>query len=225
MSGQDFFRARRHRGARRLPRRLRAGRRSPRSPSSTDRCRTMRCWRSGRSATSAALAMLAGAAADRAARRAAVDRRGHLPARHQLRVAQRIPDRDAEVRDRERRLPGAAARRGRRAGGAAVSRATRTPPPRCSTQGAPTRDPARAAIALALGTVALRNTRCSLKVLEQQTRRSTPLPSCCARRSTCSRRTSRRSGSSSACAAPTGRPPDGSPARKVAARLIQKLEF
>lgn len=35
-------------------------------------------------------------------------------------------------------------------------------------QGAPTRDPARAAIALALGTVALRNTALLMKVLEQQ---------------------------------------------------------
>ena len=35
------------------------------------------------------------------------------------------------------------------------------------TQGAPTRDPARAAIALAVGTVALRNTPVLLKVLER----------------------------------------------------------
>src|SRR5262249_15011353 len=35
-------------------------------------------------------------------------------------------------------------------------------------QGAPTRDPARAAIVLALGTIALRNTPLMLKVLQQQ---------------------------------------------------------
>ena len=35
-------------------------------------------------------------------------------------------------------------------------------------QGAPTRDPARAAIVLAVGTVALKNTPVTLKVLEQE---------------------------------------------------------
>jgi len=41
--------------------------------------------------------------------------------------------------------------------------------------GAPTRDPARAAIALALGTVALRNTPLALKVLERETNRDAAL--------------------------------------------------
>ena len=45
---------------------------------------------------------------------AAVGRRGNLPARRQLRVARELPDRDAEVFGPERRLPGAAPRRGRR---------------------------------------------------------------------------------------------------------------
>ena len=45
---------------------------------------------------------------------AAVDRRGDLPARRQLRVARELSDRDAEVRGQEHRLPGTAARRRRR---------------------------------------------------------------------------------------------------------------
>ena len=58
----------------------------------------------------------------------------------------------------------------------------------------PTRDPVRAAIVLALGTVALRNTPLLLNVLERS--RCAPARSSFGRRSTCSRRISRRSDSS-----------------------------
>ena len=65
----------------------------------------------------------------------------------------------------EHRLPGSAARvhqGARRAGG---RRAARTPSRRCSTPAIPSRDPARSPIALALGTVAVRNTPLALKII------------------------------------------------------------
>ena len=46
----------------------------------------------------------------RATQSPAVDRRGDLPARKQLQFAPRLPDGDAQVRNRESRLSGAAAR-------------------------------------------------------------------------------------------------------------------
>ena len=80
-----------------------------------------------------------GAAADGAAADAAVDRRGDLPARRQLRVARELSDRDAEVRRQEPRLPGAAARRRRRPRRARRRRATPRRSRRCSTIGIPSR--------------------------------------------------------------------------------------
>ncbi len=91
-------------------------------------------------------------------------------------------------------------------------------------QGVPSRDPARAAIALALGTVALRNTPAVMAALE---RRADPAPAVELLREAFDMLeeyfeeerffvTVRRA---------YWKAPEGSPARKVANALIQKLEF
>ncbi|MEP6917907.1 MAG: hypothetical protein ABJC89_19835, partial [Acidobacteriota bacterium] len=90
--------------------------------------------------------------------------------------------------------------------------------------GAPSRDPARAAIALALGAVALRNTPLMLKVLEAQ---PDPKPAILLLGEAFDMLEEDlleerffvlvRRGYWAA--------PDGSPARKIAAALIQTLEF
>ncbi len=91
-------------------------------------------------------------------------------------------------------------------------------------QGAPSRDPARAAIALALGTVALRNTPVMIAALERQ---ADPAPAVELLREAFDMLeedfeeerffvTVRRA---------YWKAPEGSPARKVANALIQKLEF
>ena len=108
-----------------------------------------------------------GAAADRAARRAAGDRRGDLPARHQLRVApeyivETLQFAIANLGFQE--LLRVASRPWRRW----PSRAARRPLRRSVDAGRPARDPARAPMALALGTVALRNTPLCSSVLEQR---------------------------------------------------------
>ena len=130
---------------------------------------------------------------------AAGDRRGDLPARRELRLAPadtsatalkfaHRPDRVSRSCCARRLRP---RRRWRSPGDEdAVADADR----RWALR---RRDPARAPIALALGTVALRNTPLAAAgaraAAESRRRRS----SCCAKPSTCSRRTSRRSGSSS----------------------------
>ena len=91
-------------------------------------------------------------------------------------------------------------------------------------QGVPSRDPARAAIALALGTVALRNTPAVMAALERQ---ADPAPAVELLREAFDMLeedfeeerffvTVRRA---------YWKAPEGSPARKVANTLIQKLEF
>lgn len=90
--------------------------------------------------------------------------------------------------------------------------------------GAPTRDPARAAIALALGTIALRNTPLTLKVLEGESRQEAALELLreafdMLEEDFIEERffvTVRRSFWQAA---------PGSPARRIADALIQKLEF
>ena len=115
--GQDYFPQRRHRSARRLQGAVRvrghhrrgqargaaAGRRRDRARQ--DR-RQARARHAGRHP------------AHGAEIGAAVDRRRHLPARRQLRIARELSRRDAEILRQERRLSGAAARRRVRAGGA-----------------------------------------------------------------------------------------------------------
>ena len=112
-------------------------------------CRTTRCWRSGGSATSAARCAC-GPAAQRAPQSPALHRRGDLPAWQQLRVAPRLPDGDAPVRDRESRLSGALARCGGRISPRLALRVIRRRRRRSSNAAA---RPAigAAAIALALG--------------------------------------------------------------------------
>ena len=100
-----------------------------------------------------------GAAAQAPRNLPADDRRGDLPARHQLRVARRAISSRRSSSASPTRLPGTGAQRppGWRAGGCG----TRTRWRRSSNWRA-ARDPARAAMALAIGTVALRNpTSCS----------------------------------------------------------------
>ena len=70
--------------------------------------------------------------------------------------------------------------------------------------GIPSQDPVRAPVTLALGLVALRNTPLMLKTLEGRTDQQAPSASS-PRRSTCSRKTSRKSGSSWLFVAPIGR--------------------
>ena len=141
----------------------------------------MRRWRWARSATSA-LETLVAQQGKRAARRAAVARRRHLPARRQLRVARELPRRDADVRRRRtsairnccaaRPGLGALARAGR-----AERRGTR-----CSTSAIPSRDPMRAPVALALATVAVcGNTPLMLTVLERALRSARPALAAAAR--------------------------------------------
>ncbi|MEZ5287088.1 MAG: HEAT repeat domain-containing protein [Vicinamibacterales bacterium] len=72
--------------------------------------------------------------------------------------------------------------------------------------GVPSQDPVRAPVALALGLVALRDTPTLLDVLAARTDADTAI-GLLAEGSTCSRKTSRKSGSSPPSAGPTGRPP------------------
>ena len=167
--------------------------RSPRSPSSTVRCRTMRRWRSARSATRRRCRCWP-AAADRAARvaagiAAAICLLGVNCGSHQPYLAESLRFAIAKIGFQELLRVGVGAR-------GAGRRRPRGRARELIEQGAPTRDPARAPIALALGTVALRNTPLMLKVLERRSRCANRASSCCARRSTCSRRISRRSASS-----------------------------
>ena len=133
-------------------------------------------------------------------------------------------ERVAEVRDRDRRLPGSASRVDRAGLARSRSRATRTPLSQLLDVGGPSRDPARAAIALAFGAVALRNTPLMLKVLAGAGPiRSRDRP---ARRSV---RHARRGLEEERFFATVRRgyweAPEGSPARKIADALIQTLEF
>ena len=89
---------------------------------------------------------------------AAVDRCGDLPDRHQLRVPRRLPPGHVEVRPVESRYQDLL--RATSNGLAAVAVAgNQDAAAALFERGGPTRDPERAAIALALGTVAIRNTR------------------------------------------------------------------
>ena len=113
---------RRHRGARRLQgavrlRRDQHRRQARRSASGRRGGRAREARRQARARDAG------GTAAHRPQELAAVDRREHLPARRQLRLARGLSDRDAEVRRREPRLPGTAARRRLRAGRARSGRA------------------------------------------------------------------------------------------------------
>ncbi len=162
-------------------------RRSPPSRSSTARSQEDAALALGQIGDKRALETLAGLQRTAPRDGAAVDRRGDLPARRQLRRRTRTTGRDARVRRQEpgfqELLRGAAAasarsawrpRRGRR-------HAVRV--------GIPSRDPTRAPVALALATVALRNTPLMLS-----SSRSAPTArrrsSCSAKGSTCSRRIS-----------------------------------
>ena len=106
--------------------------------------------------------------------------------------------------DKNAGLPGAAARRGRRASARSPSPATPRRREALFDVGVPSRDPTRAPVALALATVALRNTPLMMTMLEKQPRSRRTRSRCSPKASTCSRRISTRSASSRSCAAPTG---------------------
>ena len=162
-----------------------------------------------------------GAAAHRAESRAAVDRRGDLPARRQLRVARELSGRDAEVRGQEPRIPGAAARAPRRGLGALAVAGHAEAAQALFEVGMPSQDPTRAPVALALGTVALRNTPLMLACSRQ---RAIATPRSRSRRGF--RHARGRSRQGAVLRAPSrprllGCAPTGSPAR---GRLLQTLD-
>ena len=207
---------RRHRGARRLQGARTRSTRSPRSPSSTGRCRTMRRWRSGRSATSARSRRWPRCSGPRRkptqpSIAAAICLLGvncsvapEAISPTTLKFADENPGFQELLRGAAAGL-GALARRGpRRSGGS-----------RCSTSASRRDDPTRAPVALALATVALRNTPLMLTLLEKHADQSERDRARSPKASTCSKRISRRSGSSPPSAAPTGQSPDGSPRRAL----------
>ena len=173
-----------------------------------------------------ALETLAGAAAHRAARGAAGDRGGDLPARRQLRVAPeaisietlKFADKNAGFQEL---LRGAAAG----LGALGVAGHARSASTRCS------RSASRRAIRRARrsrwrsATVALRNTPLMLTMLEKRAGSRRRRSRCSPKASTCSKRISTRSGSSRPCAAATGTRRTDRRRATLMQTLIGKLDF
>ena len=207
MRGADSFPQHRDRGARRSSSQLRHRQALRGGASTKGRCRTTRCSRWGRSATSGALEVFAALQRSGQAGVATDCGGGDLPARHQLRIASRLSAEGAWVRRRQSRLSGAGPR-GRRGLDAVAAKGNAEALKILFDS----RDPRRGSAARAVGAREWRRSRCA-------TRRSccrcspssTDQPGAIAywpKGSICCRKTSRRSSSSSRCAASIGRRPD-----------------
>ena len=144
--------------------------------------------------------------------------------RQQLRVSRRLPPGHVEVRAGQSRVSGAPAgdgERSRRRGRCGQSGGCLR---RCSNEVVPTRDPERAAIALALGTIAIRNTPLTMKVLEQQAQLD-PAIELLREAFDMLEEDLEEEQFFVAVRRAYWAAAAGSPARKVAAALIQRLEF
>ena len=145
-----------------------------------------------------------GTAANGAEERATGDRRGDLPAWRELPVASRISDRDLQIRHRSDRVSGTGARCGLRTGGPGGQRESRRGHHPDRAGHAEPRSGAGRHRAGAGDSCAPQHTAAAAGAREAEGSRRRPRTSC-AKPSTCSRKTSRRSGSSLTCAGPTGR--------------------